>query len=168
MFKVIPFLLFTMIVTQASAYSATVILEQNNSNRFGIDWDKINLMNNQSGKMVSQNGLLYNKSIPNICDRCYFYDAKLINTDVNGGVVKYNVQPNFNGKYGEFNISMYAAVARCGEFTIHETNNLITNNGIFQKKILCTTNTDKAIIVTISIDDYPPKNQINTYFKEPN
>ena len=51
------------------SFSAIVVLEQQNSNLNGVNWDKIENQANQQG-LKNANGLLYNKKIDKICSDC--------------------------------------------------------------------------------------------------
>lgn len=129
---------------------AIIVVEQQNSNRNGVDWNAMekNLSQQDLSKMQNPNELFYNKQINNICDSCYFFDNYNFDTKLNAGIVKYNVYPFLN-ESGFYSINFYIAVARCGEFYLSQKYNFENNKNLFQNQTYCGNNPDKSIITTV-------------------
>lgn len=147
------FFLFTVFSSFGFAdnvFNAVVIVEQQSSNRNNIDWSSQEAQLIQlNPKIKNPNELLYYKNIGNICSTCYFFDKAQFNTELNAGIVDYNVYPI--NESNNYQINAYIAVARCGEFYINQQYDLKTNK-LFQYKVNCGNNPDKSIITTISFN----------------
>lgn len=131
-------------------YNAIIIIEQQNSDRNGVNWSEIEALNSQKTPMKNPNELLYNKNINDICSTCYFFDNNTIYTKLNAGILNYKIYPLFDAE-SNYQINAYVAIARCGEFYINQKYDLI-NKKLFQYKVNCGNNPDKSIITTIYLN----------------